>query len=278
MMDLGLRDAAVLISGGTKGVGFSTALSFAREGAKVAITGRDQKVIDDTLAALRDAGSPDCFGIRCVLPDLSEIEKVFDAIEHHWGKLNVLINVAGPTDGSRFGKEFVDVSEDDWEYFIQMGIMSVVRCTRLAIPLMRKAEWGRIVIVSSQAARIATPTQTAYMTAKAALNAFSKNIGLGLAKENILVNSVTPGVIATEAMIEFMGLRGGSENGYDPTNLVSVADFIADNESPRARGAIGRAASSEEIVPAILLLGSKLNTYMVGSNIAIDGGTDYSTG
>lgn len=277
-MDLGLRNAAVLVSGGTKGIGYSTALAFAREGARVAITGRDQAAIAKTVDELRAAGAPDCFGVRCTLPDLREIETVFAALDERWGMLNTLVNVAGPTDGGRFGKEFVDLDEDDWDYFLQMGIMSVVRCTRLAIPLMRKAEWGRIIIVSSQSARIADSTQAGYMTAKAAINALAKNIAWGLAKDNILVNSVTPGAIATEATAAYMNLMGGAETGYDPTDLVSVGDFIAKVSGPRSRGVIGRAADPAEIVPPIVLLGSPLNSFMVGSNIAIDGGTDFSTG
>ena len=259
-------------------MGRASAMAFAREKARVVVTGRDQASLDETVEQLLEAGAPDAFGVRCELPRLVEIEGLFRAIDSRWGHLNTLVNMAGPTDGSHFGHEFHDLSEASWEYFFQMGIMSVVRCTRLAIPLMRTAGWGRVVNISSQSARIASTTECAYMTVKAGLNALSKNLAWTYAKENILINSVTPGSVATDAMAAWMTATGGVARGYDPQDLVSVGNFIAEYVGPRARGVIGRAAAPDEIAPQIVLLGSKLSSFIVGSNVAIDGGSDYSTG
>ena len=116
------------------------------------------------------------------------------------------------------------------------------------------------------------------MTVKAGLNALSKNLAWTYAKENILINSVTPGSVATDAMAAWMTATGGVARGYDPQDLVSVGNFIAEYVGPRARGVIGRAATPDEIAPQIVLLGSKLSSFIVGSNVAIDGGSDFSTG
>ena len=275
-MDLGLNGAAVCISGGTKGMGYATALAFARERARVVVTGRDRIRLDHTVARLLEAGAPDAFGVRCELPRLDEIEALFQTIERRWGELNTLVNMAGPTEGSHFDREFAETTDESWEYFFQMGIMSVVRCTRLAIPLMRKAGWGRVINVSSQSARIAGSRECGYMTVKAGLNALSKNVAWTYAKEDILVNSITPGAVATEAMTERMVSTGAVAQGYDPQDLVSVGRFIAEYVGPRARGIIGRAGLPEEIAPQIVLLGSKLSSFIVGSNVAIDGGSDFS--
>jgi NAD(P)-dependent dehydrogenase (short-subunit alcohol dehydrogenase family) len=161
----------------------------------------------------------------------------------------------------------------------QMGIMSVVRCTRLAVPLMRKAGWGRVINVSSIAARNGSTGECGYMTMKAALNALSKNMALGLAKENIYVNSISPGLVITQAIEKMMVATGSPVNGYDPGDLESVSRwFVEVLGGRRMAGNIGRIGAPEEIAPWIVLLGSKKNTYLIGADIPIDGGTDYSPG
>lgn len=277
-MDLGLQGATVCVSGGSKGMGRTCAVAFAREGARVVITGRDQVSIDDAVGELKKAGSPDAFGLQCTLPEPAEIERLFGAIEDRWGELNTLVNMAGPTDAKHLGGDFAQTPEESWAYFWEMGVMSIVRCSRLALPLMRKAGWGRIINVSSQTAKTGEPQQCGYMTTKAAVNALSKNMAWGLAKEDILVNSVTPGGVYTDLMGEHMRLTGALERGYDPNSLESAADWLAEYIGPRAVGVVGRVAKSEEIAPHIVLLGSKANTFCIGTNVAVDGGTDFSAG
>lgn len=276
MVDFGLKDAAVLISGGTQGMGREAALGFAQEGARVAVTARSQADVDALLPELRTAGARDAVGIRCDVGSREDIEETFAEIERRWGELNTLINMVGPTRPPG-GNDFMEIPDENWQWYFDIGIMSVVRCTRSAVPLMRKAGWGRVINISSIMARIAGPGEAPYMTAKSGLGALSKNMAWTLANEGILVNTVTPGAVHTPAIKGYMQASGAGER-YDVDNLADVARYLDDLYGGRVTGAIGRVGDPKEVVPLLLLLGSRANGYIVGADIPMDGGTDYSTG
>ena len=113
------------------------------------------------------------------------------------------------------------------------------------------------------------------MTAKAALNALSRNMAAALAPKGILVNTVTPGVFRTEALRFFMESTNATSR-YDPDDLAQVWGWMRDVHGGRHAGVIGRVALPDEITSLLLLLGSPKNSYIVGANIPIDGGSDYS--
>lgn len=275
-MDLGLEGAAVCVSGGTKGLGRAAALAFAQEGARVVVAGRGAEALDSTVAALRGAGARDAFGVQTDVSDLSSIEALFRQIGTRWGELNTLINMVGPTQPST-GRDFLEVPDVQWRYYFDVGIMSVVRCTRAAVPLMRKAGWGRVINISSVSARVGLPMEAPYMTAKAGLNGLSKNMAWALAREEILVNTVTPGVFKTDGTRSYMEATGATDR-YDPDNLADIWTWMREVYGGRHGGVIGRVALASEIGSLLLFLGSRANTYMAGANIPIDGGTDFSTG
>jgi 3-oxoacyl-[acyl-carrier protein] reductase len=275
-MDFGLTGAAVCISGGTKGLGREAALAFAREGARVAITARGVENLNRTIPALLAAGATDAFGVETDVARLDSIDAAFEQIKCRWGELNTLINMVGPTEPST-GRDFTEVPDQQWEFYFNVGIMSVVRCTRAAVPLMRKSGWGRVVNISSISARVGQSFEAPYMTAKAGLNALSKNMAWALAKEGILVNTVTPGVFQTDALRNFMEMTGATST-HNPNDLAEIWDWMRTMSGHRPAGAIARVALPQELTPLLLLLGSRANSYIVGANIAIDGGTDVSPG
>lgn len=258
-------------------MGRACAGAYAREKARIVVTGRNQKDIDDTVSELRDLGAPDAFGFQCDLADPARIKSLFDTLGERWGELHTLINMAGPLEAQE-GGDFAGLSDESWMYYFNVGVMSVVRCSREALPLMRNAGWGRIVNVSSITSRLGQPPEAGYAVAKAAVNALSKNMAWGLAKENILVNCVVPGAFYTPLMAQGMDYTDPDKSRYARGDLADSARWIAETYGTRSVGAIGRVAAAEEIVPHILLLGSQANSYLVGANIAVDGGTDFSTG
>jgi NAD(P)-dependent dehydrogenase (short-subunit alcohol dehydrogenase family) len=273
-MDFGLKGAAVCISGGTKGLGRAAALAFAKEGARVFVSGRNADALKDTIDLLRGAGAPDACGCQADVLSLQSIMGLFAQIEARWGELNTLVNMASLALPSE-GENFSEVSDSRWQAYFDGGIMSAIRCTRSALPLMRKAGWGRVVNISSISSRLGIPQEGPYMTTKAGLNAVSKNMAWALAKEGILVNTVTPGVFRTEGLAEYMeGI--GATSTYDPDSLVDCWNFTRERGGPRYGGVIGRVARPEELAALLLLLGSPANSYIVGANIPVDGGTDFS--
>jgi NAD(P)-dependent dehydrogenase (short-subunit alcohol dehydrogenase family) len=272
-MDLGLKGVAVCISGGTKGLGREAALAFAKEGARVVVTARGTDGIEFAVSQLREAGATDAFGVQCDVASRASIDALFAQIESRWGQLNTLVNMVGPTEPSA-GANFTEVPDEQWQFYFDVGIMSVVRCTRAAVPLMRRAGWGRVINISSVSARVGMPFEAPYVTAKGGLNALSKNMAWALAKENILINTVTPGVFRTEALEHVMSVTGATTK-YDSKDLAQIAAWMRDQDV-RVAGAIGRVALPNELAPLLLLLGSPANSYIVGANIVVDGGTDCS--
>jgi NAD(P)-dependent dehydrogenase (short-subunit alcohol dehydrogenase family) len=275
-MDLGLKNAAVCVSGGTKGLGREAALAFAREGARVVVSARGADALGEMVDLLRSAGAPDAFGVQADVLSLDSINGFFAQIEARWGELNTLVNMAAMALPSE-GADFTQVPDEQWQAYFDGGIMSAVRSTRAAVPLMRKAGWGRVVNISSISSRLGIPREGPYMTSKSGLNAVSKNMAWALAKEGILVNTVTPGVFRTEGLAEYMEGIGASAT-YDPDSLVDCYKFTCDHGGARYGGVIGRVARPEELAPLLLLLGSPANSYIVGANIPVDGGTDFSAG
>lgn len=275
-MNLGLRGAPVCISGGSKGIGRAFAELFAQEGARVVVSGRHQDSIDEAVDALARSGSPDAFGVQADNNSAEDIARLFRSIEERWGQLNTLVNVSAGAFGDHTSRpSFVEVTDAEWDATFTAILKNTVRSTRAAVPLMRKAGWGRVVNISTIFSRIGPAEAAAYMTAKAGLDALGKNMAWSLAKENILVNTVTLGSIYSASMKEYFRKRG---RDVDNLSLAEVSRLAAEVWGAGAMGVIGRIATPEELAPQVVLLGSPANTYMVGANIAMDGGTHWSIG
>ena len=151
-MDLGFAGARAAVTGGTKGMGRAIALRMAGEGAQVAVLARHQAEFDETVGALRAAGAPDAMGWATDVTDPSSVTAAFDAIGARWGSLNVLVNTVGPG-----AAKFEDLADDDWDAVFEIGLMSAVRSTRAALPLLRAAEWARIVNISAHSIQRQSP-------------------------------------------------------------------------------------------------------------------------
>ena len=141
-MDLGLAGAAAVVTGGSKGMGRATALCLAAEGARVCILARGRAALDETVAALTAAGSPDAFGLSVDIGNAGDIEAAFRAVGERWGELNCLVNTPGPHAG-----HFFEIGDDDFYEHFTIGAMSAVRCVRAALPLLRRARAVHVLTV-----------------------------------------------------------------------------------------------------------------------------------
>lgn len=273
-MDLMLKDAAVYISGGTKGMGYATAMFFAAEGARVCVTARGQEGIDRTVADLKAAGSPDPFGIAVDLNDPATITAAFAQVRERWGMLNTLVNMTGIADPPSHSR-VEEPTDAEWYKAFDIATMAAIRCVRAALPLIRAAQWGRIINISALAARQNTPPMAVYGTAKSALQGVSKTMARDLAPEGILVNTVTPGTFVTDAFRDWMTAWGAEEKGLSCDNLADCQEYIRQAYDGVSLSWIGRCGDQREIAPVIGFLGSPANSYVVGADINVDGGTDY---
>src|ERR1700730_470304 len=256
-MDLGLANATAVVVGGTRGMGLATARCLADEGARVAVVGRSRDALDSAVTDLSGRGSPDALALVADIGDAGAVDKVFADLGERWdGELNVLINTVGPGAAGSFEV----LSDEQWHRAVEDGVMGMVRCVRSALPLLRKAHWARIVNFSAHSTQRQSVMLPAYTAAKSMLTSVSKNLSLLLAKDEILVNVVSPGSIASESLV-----------GSDPYALM---DAIAKHFGHPAQ--MPRAGLPEEIGPVAAFLASRRNSYMTGANINVDGGSDFT--
>ncbi len=269
-MDLGLRDATVVVNGGSKGMGRAAAECFAGEGAKVALLARSQGPLDEAVTRLTELGASDAVGISTDLTDDASVRDAFELIGAQWGTLNVLVNAAGPVEVGI--NAFENLDDAEWEATFSIGTLSAVRCVRHALPLLRAAEWARIVNVSAHSTKRQTPELVAYTASKAALTSLSKNLSASLAPEGILVNTVSPGSFLSAGMKGYLAALP-PERDVDPESLEDAMRVIGEDFGHPAQ--LPRAGDPSEIGPVICFVGSRINTYMTGANINVDGGSDF---
>src|SRR6202048_4577970 len=265
-MDLGFQDATAVVVGGGRGMGFATARCLAEDGARVAVVGRTLGVLDRAAEVLARLGSPGAVGLIADVPDAERVETLFTEVGQRWnGELNVLVNAVGP---SAVGS-FEDLTDEQWLEAVDDGVMGMVRCVRAALPLLRKAPWARIVNFSAPSTQRQGGTLPAYTAAKAMVNSVSKNLSLLLAKDEILVNVVSPGSFASEALVGW-----ASSVGVDGSDPYALMDAIAKPFGHPAH--LPRAGLPDEIGPVVAFLASRRNSYMTGANVNVDGGSDFT--
>jgi len=267
-MDLGLTNATVVVAGGTTGMGRAAAQCFAEDGARVAILARSKEALHETAEALRAAGSPDAVGIATDLFDTASVDAAIGQIGERWGRLNALVNAGGPMRGGL--KTFETYTDDEWHDVFDGLTLAAVRTVRAALPLLRAADWARIVNVSAMSTKHQSPPLVAYTAAKSALTSLTKNLAQSLAPDGILVNTVSPGTFASETFKAALAPMPG----VDENDLRDIMRFIAEGFGHHVF--LDRAADPSEIGPVIAFAASARNTYMTGANINVDGGSDFA--
>jgi len=270
-MDLGLANARVLVVGGSRGMGRSAADCFAREGARVAVLARPSEALDDTVASLLSAGSPETIALEADLTSLSEVDSAIGHLGERWDALEVLVNAAGPVDVG-IGP-FDRLDDDEWMGTFDIGLLSAVRTVRRSLPLLRRGSFARIVNVSAHSTKRQSPDLVAYTAAKAALSSLTKNLSQSLAPEGILVNTVSPGSFLSEGLQGYLRSLP-PEREVDSTSLTDAMRVIREDFGHPAY--LGRAGSPTEIGPVIAFLASRVNSYMTGADVNVDGGSDFT--
>ena len=152
-MDLGLRGRAAVVAGGTRGVGRATAEMLAAEGCRIAVLARTPSHLREAEDELLAAGAEDAIGLECNLLDSGEVEAAFEFLDERWGELHCLVNTVGPAQVGGLD----DLSDAAWLEEFDLGVLTMVRTTRSALPLLRKATFARVVNVAASAIRHQSP-------------------------------------------------------------------------------------------------------------------------
>ncbi|MBX3665863.1 MAG: SDR family NAD(P)-dependent oxidoreductase, partial [Burkholderiales bacterium] len=189
-MELGLKGKVAIVTGGTEGIGKATALTLAREGAKVAICARRQPLLDAVAAEITKAGG-EVLALSADMGKAADVERFINEVVKRFGGIDILVNNAGT---SKRGK-FLELTDDEWASDLELKVFGAVRCSRLAIPHMKKRGGGRIINITISSAK--QPGAESYPTSvsRAAGLAITKALSKEFAADNILVNTICIGKI-----------------------------------------------------------------------------------
>jgi 3-oxoacyl-[acyl-carrier protein] reductase len=267
-MDLGLRGAAAVVAGGSRGMGRATAELLAAEGCRVAVLARSEPDLREAEEALRAHGSPDVLALRTDLLVAADVDAAFATVARRWGALNALVYAAGPAHAGRLD----ELSDADWVRAFDEGVLGAVRCVRAALALLRQAPFARIVTLGATSTRHQNPRLIAYTAAKAALVSVTKNLARSLAPEGIVVNCVCPGWVLTPSVAAHLR-ETAAQAGLDPGDVAGA--FRLGTASYGAANDLGRIGRPEEVAVVAALLCSPRAGFTVGATIPVDGGTDF---
>lgn len=259
-MELALGDKVALITGATRGIGADIALGFAEEGARVAICARTKIDLDVKAGEITRATGSTVVGIPVDLSRRGEPERLVDEVVKRFGRLDVLVNSAGVAPGGNIE----ELSDDDWERGIQLKLLGLVRCTRAAIPVMRRQRGGRIVNVVGNDGTKCAYWEIVPAICCAAEQIFTATIAEEYGPEGIYVNAVNPGPVET-------GLMRGLFEHIARRRGVSV-DEVVDAHVDSIPLNLGRIAQPREVTNAVLFLASERASFINGVSVNIDGG------
>jgi len=257
-MDLGINGKVALVTGGSRGLGRQAALSLAREGARVAVCARSADSLKAIESELRALGA-DALAVPTDLNSPDAPEQVCQRVTEALGPVDILVNNVGGSLGTP--RELSDVNIEQFQQVLNINLSTTLRFMKLAIPGMRQRRWGRVVNIASVYGR-EYGGSVAYMTAKAAVIALTKHAALGLAKENVLVNSIAPGSTA---------FPGGSWERFQKQNSKETVDKFIEQNLP-----MGRFNWPEPLGDLVAFLASERAGTITGACINVDGGQSRS--
>ena len=242
-MDLGLRGRTAAVAAGTSGLGFATAKALVEEGARVFICGRDQTRLNGALERLGPLAS----GVVCDVSDAAGGREFAEKAIEVLGAVDILVaNGGGPPPGG-----FSTVAEDQYLPAIQNNLLSVVAMCTAAVPPMRERRWGRVLAITSVAVRQPIANLILSNTARAGVTGFLKTLAREVAADGVTVNTIQPGIHATDRITQLYGASPDAATAGIPAGVLGdAADF----------GAIAAFMCSEQ------------TRFMTGVQLHVDGG------
>ncbi|TCP31713.1 NAD(P)-dependent dehydrogenase (short-subunit alcohol dehydrogenase family) [Scopulibacillus darangshiensis] len=258
-MLLGLEDKVVVVMGGTSGVGLKTAEMFLEEGAKVSVCGRNPERMAVAYQHLLNQNSSDkIYADTCDVTCEDQVNHFVNRTAENLGGIDILVNAAGK---SIMG-HFFDITNDQWDEQIRLKYFSVIYAVRAVYPYMLKRGGGRVININATLAKEPEPHMVATAATRAGLLNLSKTLAHELAPDNILVNSVSLGLIRTD---QWERRRKRGAQGVEPE--VYYSELAKKRKIP-----LGRVGEPEEVASVIVFLSSEKSSYVSGSTIEVAGG------
>jgi 3-oxoacyl-[acyl-carrier protein] reductase len=251
-MDLDLKKRVVLVTGSSRGIGQAIALEFAREGARVVITGRNQEDVNSTIEQINEAGGEGLAFVGDLILE-RDIKSCIDKVIGQWSTIHTLVANLGSGKGQRGW----DVGVEEWNRLIEINLTSSVKIASATMPHLIKSKTGNIIFIGSIAGLETLGAPPAYEVAKSALIAYAKNLASEVGKNHVRVNIVAPGNIM---------FPGSTWDEKIKSNREAIQSMI-ETEVP-----LKRFGTAEEVANAVLFLASQKAAFTTGTCLVVDGG------
>ncbi|MEX2653666.1 MAG: SDR family NAD(P)-dependent oxidoreductase [Acidimicrobiia bacterium] len=248
----GLEDRVVVVTGGGGGIGSATCVRFSSEGAKVAVLDLSETAAAAVADAITAAGGT-ARGYQCDITDRSHVDSALEAITRDLGPVDILVNNAGWD----VFKPFADTHPDEWRRLIDVNLIGPLNVTHTVLAGMASRQFGRVVFVASDAARVGSSGEAVYAACKAGMLGLSKTLAREHARDGITFNVVCPGPTDTAL------LDGVTASASNPDKL---------REAFRRAIPLGRIGEPEDLPGAICFFASDDAAFITGQVLSVSGG------
>lgn len=257
-MDLGLKNRAALVAAASQGLGKASAISLAREGARLVICSRSEEKIRQTAVEIKEQTDAVVVPVVADVSVPADITRFVQTGLKEFGTIDILVNNAGGPPTGHISR----LPDEEWERGIQLTLMSVIRMVREVLPSMQKQRWGRVISIVSIAAKQPINELLISSTLRPGILGLTKVLSNQFAAENITINTVCPGLILTKRQEELSISRAADRN-------MTLEQYLEESVRTIPAGRIGR---PEEIGDVVAFLASEKASYINGVNLLVDGG------
>jgi 3-oxoacyl-[acyl-carrier protein] reductase len=258
-MDLQIDGRLALVCGSSSGLGFAIAKRFAREGCGVVLNGRDESGLNRAVAELKSmSGDPHAVGLAADVSKPDQATALVERATDELGPVDILVcNAGGPA-----AAPFAKTPTESWQAALELNLLSTIHLCRAAVPGMRSRGWGRVVCLTSVAAKEPLGGLILSTTARAGVLGFAKSLADEVAPDGVTVNSVCPGYMRTGRVTDLVKERAAHEQRSPEEIEASLVAGI-----PK-----GRMGEPDELAAAVAFLASEAAGYITGAALQVDGG------